>query len=220
MLFRSVEIDPYCQKILARHWPDVPRHDDVNTAPHWWRSQPRPRVDVVCGGFPCQPFSLAGKQEGIDDDRWMWPQTALVIRATRPRYVLLENVSALVRDRWAFGAVLADLHSLGFDAEWTTVRASDHGAPHSRERVYIVAHTQGIDGGHGIAWSRAESGKHRSQLEDYLAWQHISAGGKRVRGWKPNPEWTDWLMGFPPRWTDCDAQETPSSHRSPITLAD
>lgn len=75
-------------------------------------------------------------------------------------------------------------------------------------------------GGHGIAWSRAESGKHRSQLEDYLAWQHISAGGKRVRGWKPNPEWTDWLMGFPPRWTDCDAQETPSSHRSPITLAD
>src|SRR5690606_23421248 len=58
----QVEIDPYCQRVLAHHWPDVPRHDDVNTAPHWWRSEPRPPVDVVCGGFPCQPFSLAGKQ--------------------------------------------------------------------------------------------------------------------------------------------------------------
>lgn len=66
-------------------------------------------------------------------------------------------------------------------------------------------------GSHGIAWVRAESGEHRSQLEDYLAWQHISAGGQRVSGWNANPEWVDWLMGFPARWTDFDCSETLSS---------
>lgn len=142
----QVEIDPYCQRVLARHWPEVPRHDNVETFPQWWQSQPRPTVDLICAGFPCQPFSNAGKQLGINDERWMWPATATAIRHLRPRYVLLENVSALVRDGGAFGTVLADLHALGFDAEWATLRASDFGAPHNRERVYIVAHTAGING--------------------------------------------------------------------------
>lgn len=142
----QVDIDPYCRQVLARHWPGVPKHDDVTTAPQWWASEPRPTVDVVCGGFPCQPFSLAGKQLGTNDERWMWPATADVVRAVRPRYVLLENVAALVRDGRAFGAVLADLHALGFDAEWATLRASDFGAPHNRERVYILAYTSSVDG--------------------------------------------------------------------------
>lgn len=142
----QVEIDPFCQMILDRHWPGVPKHDDVTTAPLWWASKNRPAVDAVCAGFPCQPFSLAGKQLGIDDERWMWPATARVIRAVRPRFVLLENVSALVRDSLAFGAILGDLHSLGFDAEWATLRASDFGAPHNRERVYVLAHAQSVDG--------------------------------------------------------------------------
>jgi len=139
----QVEWDDYCQKVLERHWPNTARHDDVSTAVEWWQSEPRPRVDVVCGGFPCQPFSLAGKQLGVNDERWMWPQTAAVIRAVQPRYALLENVSALVRDSWAFGTVLSDLHTLGFDAEWATLRASDFGAPHGRERVYILAYPKG-----------------------------------------------------------------------------
>ena len=142
----QVDIDPYCRQVLTRHWPEVPKHDDITTAPEWWASEPRPRVDVVCGGFPCQPFSLAGFQLGINDERWMWPATAATIRAVRPSYVLLENVSALVRDGLAFGAVLGDLHALGFDAEWATLRASDFGAPHNRERVYIVAYPASVDG--------------------------------------------------------------------------
>lgn len=142
----QVEIDPWCQDVLEKHWPSTPKHDDVVTAPEWWASESRPNVDLVCGGFPCQPFSLAGKQLGIDDPRWMWPATAAVIRTVRPSYVLLENVSALVRDSWAFGTVMADLYQLGFDAEWATFRASDFGAPHNRERVYIVAYPAGIDG--------------------------------------------------------------------------
>jgi DNA (cytosine-5)-methyltransferase 1 len=142
----QVEIDPYCQSVLARHWPGVSRHDDVLTVPNWWHSDFRPNVDVVCGGFPCQPFSLAGRQLGTNDERWMWPATAATIRAVRPRYVLLENVSALVRDGLAFGTVLGDLHRLGFDAEWATLRASDFGAPHNRERVYVLAYAAGVDG--------------------------------------------------------------------------
>lgn len=142
----QVEINEWCRGILAKHWPDVPQHDDVRTTPDWWASIERPTVDLVCGGFPCQPFSLGGKQLGTDDPRWLWPAMADVVRAVRPRYVLVENVSALVRDSWAWGTVLADLHSLGFDAEWATLRASDFGAPHNRERVYLVAYPEGFYG--------------------------------------------------------------------------
>lgn len=140
-----VERDPWCRGVLAHHWPGAALHDDVTTAPEWWAD--RERVDVVAGGFPCQPFSHAGKQKGTEDERWMWPAMADVIRTVRPRYVVVENVSALVRDGWAWGAVLADLHTLGFDAEWATLSANQFGAPHIRERVYLVAYPTGDDGG-------------------------------------------------------------------------
>ena len=154
----QVEIDPYCQRVLARHWPEVPRHDDVLTFPEWWIIEGglRPSVDVVCAGFPCQPFSLAGKQLGTNDERWMWPATAAAIRAVRPAYVLLENVSALVRDAVAFGAVLGDLHALGLDAEWATLRASDFGAPTPRERVKLLAYPARFD---GVARNRLGQGR-------------------------------------------------------------
>jgi DNA (cytosine-5)-methyltransferase 1 len=142
----QVDIDPDARTILAQHWPEVPRHDDVLTTPEWWTSTTRPPVHVICGGFPCQPFSHAGRMLGINDERWMWPATAAVVRAIRPDYVLLENVSALVRDGRAFGTVLSDLHAIGFDAEWATLRASDFGAPTPRERVYLLAYPASVDG--------------------------------------------------------------------------
>jgi DNA (cytosine-5)-methyltransferase 1 len=142
----QVELDPFCRTVLARHFPEVPRHDDVRTAVTWWRSQRRPRVDVVAGGFPCQPFSNAGRMLGTDDPRWMWPAMAAVVRALRPTYVLVENVSALVRDADAFGIVLGDLAALGFDAEWALLHASAFGAPTPRERVYLLAHPPGLNG--------------------------------------------------------------------------
>lgn len=151
----QVEINEWCRGILAKHWPHVPLHDDVLTTPDWWTSIERPTVDLVCGGFPCQPFSLGGKQLGTADPRWLWPAMADVIRAVRPTYVLVENVSALVRDSWAWGTVLADLHRLGFDAEWATLRASDFGAPHNRERVYLVAYPEGF---YGEPWDRVDEG--------------------------------------------------------------
>ncbi len=143
----QVELDPYCRSVLAHHWPEVPQHDDVRTAPTWWLGQHRPQVDLVCGGFPCQPFSLAGKQLGTADERWGWPWMADVVRAVQPSYVVVENVAALVRDRDAFGWMLGDLARLGFDAEWSVLSAPEFGAPQAaRERLYLVAYAAGVDG--------------------------------------------------------------------------
>lgn len=142
----QVEIDPFCRSILARHWPEVPCHDDARTAADWWRSHPRPPVDLVAGGFPCQPFSVAGRKRGVADPRWMWPAMADTIRVVRPRYVLVENVPALPRDRAAFGWVLGDLADLGFNAEWSLLSACAVGAPHVRKRLFLVAYPDSIDG--------------------------------------------------------------------------
>lgn len=139
----QVEINPFCRTVLARHWPEVPRHDDVRTTPAWWTDQPRPTVDLVAGGFPCQPFSDAGQRRGVADERWGWPWMRDVIDTTRPAYVLIENVAALLRDSTAFSRVLADLHDLGFDADWSVVTACSVGAPHLRRRLFLVAHPQG-----------------------------------------------------------------------------
>lgn len=136
----QVERDPYCLQVLTEHWPEVPKHDDVCTAVEWWGSAVRPPVHVVAGGFPCQPFSSSGLRRGISDERWLWWAMRDVIRAVRPRYVVVENVAALLRDADAFGTVLADLHDLGFDAEWSVVPACALGAPHTRERLLVVAY--------------------------------------------------------------------------------
>jgi DNA (cytosine-5)-methyltransferase 1 len=136
----QVEIDPWCRKVLAKHWPEVSRHDDVRTAMDWWRSRGRPAVHVVAGGPPCQPFSIAGFKRGVTDERWMWPAMADAVRVLRPRYVVVENVAALLADRVAFGWILADLAEIGFDAEWSLLSACAVGAPHPRERLFLVAH--------------------------------------------------------------------------------
>jgi DNA (cytosine-5)-methyltransferase 1 len=134
----QVEIDPWCRKILAKHWPEVPRHDDVRTCAEWWGGR---TADLVCGGFPCQPASEAGQRQAQDDPRWLWPAFAGALRGIRPRRVLAENVPGLL-DR-GMGEVLGDLASLGYDAEWSILSACAMGAPHSRERLFIVAHAQG-----------------------------------------------------------------------------
>ncbi|BCJ37586.1 hypothetical protein Athai_50890 [Actinocatenispora thailandica] len=134
----QVEIDPFCRTVLARHWPGVPRHDDVRTALTWWRSQPRPRVDVVAGGYPCQPESVAGPRLGTADPRWLWPAMADIIAALRPRYVIGENVAG--HRTKGLGIVLADLERLGYTTRAGTLRACEMGAPHPRPRLFTLAH--------------------------------------------------------------------------------
>lgn len=126
--------DPAASALLAHHWPGVPNLGDI-TAVDWTQVAP---IDVLTGGFPCQDISSAGKREGITGARSsLWGRMVDAVRVLRPRYVLVENVSALVVR--GLDVVLADLAALGFDAEWTTLRASEVGAPHRRERVFIVA---------------------------------------------------------------------------------
>ena len=133
----QVEIDPYCQRVLTKHWPHVTRYGDIKTI-DWDSVEP---VDLLCGGFPCQDISLAGKGAGLAGDRsGLWFEYAKAIAALRPRYVLIENVSAL-RSR-GLDQVLGSLAALGYDAEWHCIPACAVGAPHRRDRVWIIAHSK------------------------------------------------------------------------------
>lgn len=136
----QVEINEFCQRVLAKHWPEVPRHADVRTTIRWWRSEPRPRVDVVAAGFPCQPVSEAGRKLAHEDERWIWPDVADVIYAIKPQWVIAENVPGL--HRRGLGTVLADLRRAGYRARTGVVSACAMGAPHPRERLFILAHTE------------------------------------------------------------------------------
>lgn len=130
----QVEIDPFCVQVLKKHWPDVPRHDDVRT----FQGSEFGEFDLLCGGYPCQPFSVAGNRKGAEDERHLWPEVIRIIRNVRPRIVLLENVPGHLS--LGFGRVLGDLAESGYDAEWDCIPASAVGAPHQRDRVWIVAY--------------------------------------------------------------------------------
>jgi DNA (cytosine-5)-methyltransferase 1 len=132
----QVEIDDYASRVLAKHWPDVPRHDDVRTFPTAAQDW---AVDVICGGFPCQDISVAGKGAGLAGSRsGLWYEFARIIGELRPRYVIVENVAAILGR--GIKSVLGSLSSLGYDAEWHVIPASAVGAPHRRERVWIIAY--------------------------------------------------------------------------------
>lgn len=134
------EIEPYCQKVLAKHWPQVPIYDDVRTITAERLTADGITVDAICGGFPCQDISTAGKKAGLDGERSsLWFEYARIIGELRPRYVIVENVSALLNG--GFDRVLGSLAALGYDAEWHCIPASAIGAPHRRDRLWIVANT-------------------------------------------------------------------------------
>lgn len=133
-LVAYAELDNDAASIMAEHWPGVPNLSDLKTA-DW---EPWAGVDIVCGGIPCQPWSSAGKLQRTEDDRHLWPYVADALRVLRPRFLVLEEVPGFLA-RGGLDAVLADLCALGFDAEWVTVRASDVGACHRRERLFLLA---------------------------------------------------------------------------------
>jgi len=129
------EQDKFCQKILAQHWPTLPIHSDITELSGY---EYRGSVELVCGGFPCQPFSVAGKQRGAEDDRALWPEMLRVIREVAPRWVIGENVSGIIP--MELDNVLSDLEGEGYTC-WTFVLpASSVDAPHRRDRVWIVAY--------------------------------------------------------------------------------
>ena len=146
----QVEWDPYCQAALAHHWPEGPRVSNIKEVTG---DSFKEKVDLICGGAPCQPFSVAGKQRGDGDDRYLWPEMFRVIRAYRPTWVLGENVPGIVK--MALDTVLADLEGEGYACQTFLVPACGVDAPHRRERVWIVAHR----GGDGWRRRRDEDGE-------------------------------------------------------------
>ena len=188
----QIENDEFCSQVLAKHWPDTVRFRDIGTV-HVDQLEP---VDVVCGGFPCQPASVAGRRGGQSDTRWLWPEFARVLRGVRPRFVAIENVPGLLTvDRGAaFGTVLGDLASLGYDAWWDVLAAAETGAPHKRDRLFVIAwlaHDAGVRSREQAwqilarrdlsEWSR------RNVANAHGSRQHEPKGSvSEQRGWSPN----------------------------------
>lgn len=141
-----VEIDPFCRRVLRKHWPDVPIFEDVkHVTAQSLAAAGIHSVSLVHGGFPCQPHSVAGKRQAWADERDLWPEFVRVIRETNPRWILGENVPGLLSSASGgfFGNVLRDLAGLGYHAGWCVYGAGDVGASHRRDRVFIVAHCDG-----------------------------------------------------------------------------
>lgn len=138
----QVEIDNYATRVLKKHWPDVKRFRDVREC----GSHNLASVDLICGGFPCQPHSLAGKRKASSDDRDLWGEFARIICELKPKWVVAENVPGLLSSESGrfFGRVLRDLAAGGYDVEWQCIPASAFGASHQRDRVWIIAYTDSI----------------------------------------------------------------------------
>lgn len=133
----QVEIDPFCRKVLAKHFPNAERYEDVREVGEHNLS----KVDVICGGFPCQDISNIGTRSGIEGEQsGLWRDHFRIIRDLLPRFALVENVAALT----GFGmeSILCDFASIGYDAQWEVIPASWVGAPHIRERVWIIAYSK------------------------------------------------------------------------------
>ena len=191
------EIDPYAQKVLKKHWPEVPIYDDVRQITADRLASDGINVDVITAGFPCQDISLAGNQEGLDGERsGLWSECARLLGEIRPRYAIFENVTNLLagqRGDW-FKRVLWDISALGYDAE--CIPASAVGAHHRRDRVWIVAYpSEGLEGARKRQWRRRQNPENNS-LPDSVEFQ-----GEPGR---LNPAWVEWLMGFPNDHTDLD----------------
>ena len=171
--FRTVafcEQDKFCQKVLAKHWPDVPCHDDIRTL----KGSDVGPVELICGGYPCQPFSHAGKREGTDDDRHLWPEMYRLVAAVRPRWVIAENVAGHVN--MGLDSVLSDLEGEGYTCWPLIIPACAVDAPHRRDRVWIVANAAVAGGetcgGHGVGVGHGSCGD-EGQLEGSRRQEHV-----------------------------------------------
>jgi DNA (cytosine-5)-methyltransferase 1 len=136
----QVEIDDFCQKVLTKNFPNVPKFKDVRDV----GKHNLPESDVVCAGFPCQPHSVAGKRLASADERDLWSETARVVGEINPKWFVGENVRGLLSSENGrfFGRILRDLVRIGYDIEWFVLSAEALGAPHKRERVFVVANNR------------------------------------------------------------------------------
>ena len=179
-----VERERFCRAVLRKHWPDVPIFDDVRAV----GVHNLPPVDLLCGGFPCQDLSAAGKGAGLSGARsGLWSEFARLIGELRPRYVVVENVP-LLRSR-GLGRVLGEMATLGYDAEWDCLPASVFGAPHQRDRLWLVAYPQGVSEWPGLCADEASP----------FRWRRPGDGSSSDGIWTPEPGLGRVAYGVPER---------------------
>lgn len=180
------EIDPFCRRVLATHWPEVPLYEDVRELSAEQLAADGIAVDVICGGFPCQGISIAGKGAGLADPRSaMWFEMLRIIGEVRPRFAIAEN-SPKLRSR-GLDVVLSGLASVGYDAVWDCIPAAHVGAPHRRDRIWIVAHREGDT-------LRAYADRIRS----YQADMHVSGGSELLDEQERHPGPLAWRSADAP----------------------
>ncbi len=179
------EIDPFCRKVLKKHWPDVFIYEDIKILnPLDGRLDGR-QVDILTAGFPCQPFSVAGKKQGVQDERYLWPEVIRVIRESKPNWIILENVPGIIPH---IDAILEDLESEAYTWWGCLIPASAVGAPHKRERLWIVANRNG---------DRCDGRRnHRKERSLPVDWQQYI---KTLHA--------EWSQFQPESWTTFNAQE-------------
>ena len=157
------EINPYASRVLKKHWPTIPNLGNIKDI-DWSTVEP---VDIIAGGYPCQPFSIAGNRQGDKDERHLWPYFLRAISELRPRYAFLENVRGHLS--MGFDRVLGDLAEIGYDAEWQVVSAASVGAPHRRDRIICVAYPQSD-------WQRRGYSKNTETISERVAVQTTLRG--------------------------------------------
>jgi DNA (cytosine-5)-methyltransferase 1 len=182
------EIDPFCRRVLAKHWPEVRQYEDVRTLTADTLARDGIAVDVICGGFPCQDISTAGRGAGIEGERsGLWKEYTRIIGEIRPLFVIVENVAALLGR--GLDVVLGDMAALGLDAEWHCIPASAVGAPHRRDRIWIIAHPHGyvhageLDSGTNFCTPGGGEGSNaceRKALHGEWVWFESSSGREEL----------------------------------------
>ena len=195
----QVEYNKFCLRVLEKHWPDVKRMEDIHNV----NGTEFGAVELVCGGFPCQPFSQAGQRKGAGDDRYLWPEMLRVISKVRPRWVIGENVAGIIN--MELDKVLFDLEGEGYETQTFIIPAAAVDAPHRRDRVWIIAHS-GREHGEGEP-VRGKSDKSILSPEDTSVPERSISNGRQ--GSSPDTKITELLRTRDPwRWRDGFADES------------
>ncbi|MBW2672340.1 MAG: DNA cytosine methyltransferase [Deltaproteobacteria bacterium] len=195
------ECDPYCQQVLRKHWPNVPIVEDIHgfTAKRI-RRMGIAAVDLLTGGPPCQPASVAGKRRGKEDDRWLWPETVRVLGELKPRWALFENPTGILS--MGFDDLLSDVERQGYEVGAAIVPACAVNAPHRRDRVWIVAYSDAVrcdvwgpdgQGIHGQEQARDEVDSGGQDVSDSARNMLDRTGNPGQAGWREpaNGDWWD-----------------------------
>lgn len=173
-----VERNPFCTRVLKHHFPESESYEDIY---EFQATKYRGRIDVLSGGFPCQPFSTAGKREGTNDERYLWPEMLRVIRDIQPLYIVGENVYGLVN--WNAGAVFAEvvssLETEGYEVGAYVLPASAVEAPHRRDRIFFVAYSDNDRTRRASGEDARASGKERISKRDEIQLSTLSSSVQR-----------------------------------------